>query len=110
MFRLTTVPMTDGRTYSWISERVLDEERKCVVARRLELGPFRYMNIVQCFKEQASGVRLRWIQDFEMRDDAPFTDQQMAARINGSSPAHLQNHKRVIEEAAAINGGRSGLG
>jgi aromatase len=110
VFRLTTVPMTDGRTFSWISERVLDEERKCVAARRLELGAFRYMSIVHCFQEQASGMRLRWIQDFEMRDDAPFTDQQMAERINRSSRAHLHNHKRLIEEAAANNGGRGGLG
>jgi len=100
VFRLTTVPQEDGRSYSWVSERVLDEERHCVQARRVELGPFRYMSIFQSFEEVPEGVRLRWVQDFEVRPGAPFTDEQMAARINGNSAEQLRSHKRQIEQAA----------
>lgn len=99
-FRLTTIPMDDGRAYSWTSERVLDRERGVVVARRIEPGPFLYMHIFQSFTETEIGTRLRWVQDFEMREDGPFNDQQMETRIDRSSKANLHRHKEVIEALA----------
>jgi aromatase len=101
VFRLTTCPMEDGRSYSWVSERVLDEERHCVNARRIELGPFRYLSIFQSFTEVPGGVELRWVQDFEVAPGAPFTDEQMANRINGNSKVQLQHHREAMESAAA---------
>jgi aromatase len=98
-FRLTTVP-ENGRSFSWISERVLDEERHTVTARRIELGPFRYMHIFQSFEPSEDGVRLRWVQDFEVLPGAPFSDQQMGERVNRNSRLQLQRHKVLIEEAA----------
>ena len=44
------------------------------------------------------GTTVRWVQDFEMRPGAPFTDDQMTARINAGSAANLARHKKVIEE------------
>jgi aromatase len=43
-FRLTTHP-EDGRSWSWVSERTADPTNHVVVARRVETGPFEYMNI-----------------------------------------------------------------
>ena len=100
VFRLTTVPDDHGRTFSWVSERVLDHERHSVDARRVELGPFRYLHIYQSFQEVPGGVHLRWVQDFEVADGAPFTDEQMARRINDNSATQLQNHRTQIEAAA----------
>src|SRR4030088_2067330 len=80
VFRLTTTPDAEGKSYSWVSERVLDNERHCVSSRRVELGPFRYMHIFQELEPRPDGVRLRWVQNFEVRQGAPFTDEQMAAR------------------------------
>lgn len=100
LFRLTTVPDEQGRSWSWVSERVLDHERHAVDARRVELGPFRYLHIYQSFQEVPGGVRLRWVQDFEVVDGAPFTDDQMARRINENSAVQLENHRRLIEAAA----------
>ena len=104
VFRLTTVPSFsphgDNRSYSWVSERVLDEERHYVNARRIELGPFRYMHIFQSFDPEPGGVRLRWVQNFEVRPDSPFTDEGMQERINHHSRKQLENHKKVIEAAA----------
>jgi aromatase len=99
-FRLTTEPMPDGRSYSWVSERHLDRERGTVSSRRLEPGPFRYMHIFQSFTSVDGGVQLRWVQDFEARPDAPFTDAQMLARINAGSEANLRRHKELIEARA----------
>lgn len=100
LFRLTTVPDEHGRSYSWVSERVLDHDRHAVDARRVELGPFRYLHIYQSFEVVPGGVRLRWVQDFEVSDGAPFTDEQMARRINENSAVQLRNHQRLIQAAA----------
>jgi aromatase len=96
-FRITTKAQEDGRQYSWVSERVPDPEHRRVVARRIETGPFLYMHIVHEYLPVGDGTRLRWVQDFEMRPGAPFTDQQMAARINHGSAQNLARHKEVIE-------------
>jgi aromatase len=97
-FRITMKPQEDGRRYSWVSERVPDPLRRQVVARRIETGPFLYMHIMHGFTADGSGTRVRWVQDFEMRPGAPFTDEQMAARINLGSTQNLQRHKQVIEQ------------
>jgi aromatase len=101
VFRLTTVPDHSGVQRSWVSERVMDAEAGTVHARRLETGPFLYMHIFQSFEEVPGGTRLRWVQDFEVLPGAPFTEQQMADRINANSRVQLARHKSVIEAAAA---------
>lgn len=97
-FRITTKPQENGSSYNWLSERVLDPEHHRVVARRLETGPFLYMHIFHSFDECPEGTRVRWVQDFEMRPQAPFTDAQMAGRINAGSEGNLRRHKQVIEQ------------
>jgi len=103
-FRLTTAPGPDGATYRWVSERCLDRARGTVSARRLEPGPFRYMHLFQSFTAVEGGTRLRWVQDFEARPDAPFTDEQMRRRIDTGARANLHRHKEVIEGLAAAAG------
>jgi aromatase len=98
IFRITTKPQENGQSYSWVSERVPDPERRQVVARRLETGPFLYMHIVHAFSDDGAGTKVRWVQDFEMRPGAPFTDEQMADRINRGSEQNLRRHKQVIEQ------------
>lgn len=98
-FRITTKPQENGRQYSWISERVPDAGRHQVIARRIETGPFLYMHIMHAFDEtDTKATRVRWVQDFEMRPGAPFTDEQMTARINHGSKQNLKRHKEVIEQ------------
>src|ERR1017187_169548 len=105
-FRITTKPREDGRSYSWVSERVLDPEQHRAVARRVETGPFLYMHIFHSFDECPEGTRVRWVQDFETRPQAPFTDEQMASRINAGSEGYPLRHKEVIEQCwkGRVNG------
>jgi aromatase len=99
VFRLTMKPQEDGRRYSWVSERVPDVANGLVLARRIETGPFLYMHIVHAYSDAGNGsTRMRWIQDFEMRPGAPFTDEQMATRINNGSEHNMRTHKQVIEQ------------
>jgi len=105
-FRLTTAPGPDGRSYTWVSERYLDRARGTVSARRVEPGPFRYVHLFQSFTPVAGGTRLRWVQDFEARPDAPFTEAGMRRRIEAGARANLRRHKAVIEALAAAGVGR----
>ncbi|WP_157195588.1 SRPBCC family protein [Nocardia tenerifensis] len=95
-FEVTTHPR-DGKQYTWISERSMDHERLVATARRITLGPFRYMHIAHWITSDDAVSRLTWVQDFEMRADAPVTDTQMKAHIDRSSTANLLRHKEFIE-------------
>jgi len=97
LFRLTTVPGPDGRSHQWVSERVLDPVRRTASSRRVEPGPFRYMHIFQHVEPRGSGTRLRWVQDFEVAPWAPFTEEQMRARIDANSKIQLEHHRRHLE-------------
>lgn len=105
-FRLTTPPGPDGVTYRWVSERWPDRRLGTVSARRVEPGPFRYVHLFQSFTAVEGGTRLRWVQDFEARPDAPFTDEEMRRRIDAGARASLRRHKQVIEALAAAAGAR----
>jgi aromatase len=105
-FRLTTAPGSGGATYQWVSERCLDRARGTVSARRLEPGPFRYVHLFQSFTAVEGGTRLRWVQDFEARPDAPFTDEEMRRRIDAGARVNLRRHREVIESLAAAGARR----
>src|SRR5215468_1612678 len=100
-FRLTTTPGPDGAVHRWESERWMDRARGTVQARRIEPGPFRYVHIFQSFTAVAGGTRLRWVQDFEARPDAPFSDEEARRRIDAGARGNLRRHKEVIEGLAA---------
>jgi aromatase len=96
-FRLTTTPGPDGSSHSWISERFLDPAAGTAVARRVDPGPFHYMHIHQSFTAVGGGTLLRWVQDFDAKPGAPFTNEVMTEHINASSRRNLMQHKDVIE-------------
>ena len=100
-FQLTTAPGPDGAVHRWVSERCPDRARGTVSARRVEPGPFRYMHLFQSFTAVEGGTRLRWVQDFEARPEAPFTDEEMRRRIDAGAQVNLRRHKEIIEALAA---------
>ncbi|GAB2669889.1 SRPBCC family protein [Saccharopolyspora gloriosae] len=99
-FRLTTRPDAEGRSWSWVSRRVLDVHGRTVRARRLETGPFERMDLHWTYQEVEAGTVLRWVQEFTMRADAPFDDAAMTARINAMTRTNMDRIKAVIEKAA----------
>jgi aromatase len=94
-FRLTTHP-EDGRSWSWVSERRLDPVNRVVHARRVETGPFEYMNIRWEYR-RAGGTELRWVQDFALKPAAPIDDAAMTERINRNTPVQMARIKELIE-------------
>lgn len=88
-FRLTTRPDADGNVWTWVSERTADRRRWQVRGRRVETGWFRYMSLHWTYVPLGGRTRLRWVQDFAMKPDAPLDDAAMTARITANSRAQL---------------------
>ncbi|MFD7134661.1 SRPBCC family protein [Streptomyces sp. NPDC059894] len=103
-FRLTMHPDENGTVWSWVSEREPDRDALSVKARRVETGPFSYMNIRWQYEEVPQGTRMVWTQDFEMKPDAPVDDAWMTDNINRNSKVQLGLIRDRIEKAAADRG------
>jgi aromatase len=99
-FRLKMHPDESGRVWSWVSERTLDEAAHEVVARRLEPGPFEFMNIRWTYVPEGTGTRMRWVQDFRMRPEAPIDTEGMTQRIDANSKVQMAVIRDKVEAAA----------
>ena len=104
-FRLTMHPDESGRTWSWVSERTLDPAKHEVRARRVEPGPFEFMDIRWNYAPEGSGTRMRWVQDFRMRPEAPIDTEGMTRRIDANSKVQMGIIKDKVEAAAATRPG-----
>ncbi|MFI6930356.1 SRPBCC family protein [Streptomyces sp. NPDC050287] len=99
-FRLTMHPDPDGNTWSWVSERTADPRTRTVRAHRVETGAFAYMWIFWQYRATAEGTEMRWVQDFEMKPEAPLDDAGMRERINRNSSAQMRRIKELVERRA----------
>ena len=99
-FRLSMHPDENGKVWSWVSERTPDPKTRTVKAHRVETGPFEYMNIAWSYEPAEGGVRMRWVQDFHMRPQAPVNDEQMTDRINSNSKVQMALIKEKVERRA----------
>jgi aromatase len=99
-FRLTMHPDEQGRVWSWVSQRTANEADRTVSAHRVETGPFEYMQIWWSYREEDGGTRLRWVQDFEMKPQAPVDDAGMVDHLNRSTAVQLAVIRDRIEAAA----------
>ncbi|EKX66883.1 cupin domain-containing protein [Streptomyces ipomoeae] len=98
VFRLTMHPDEQGRVWSWVSERGWDQDTRTVRARRVETGPFEFMNITWTYEELAPDrTRMRWVQDFRMKPDAPVDTAGMTDRINTNTPVQMEHIKACVE-------------
>lgn len=111
-FRLTMHPDENGKVWSWVSERQPDRDKLVVRARRVEPGPFQFMDIRWEYHEVPGGTRMRWIQDFAMRPDAPLDDAAMTDRINRNSRIQMELIRdRIVSRASGgAPGTRTGRG
>lgn len=102
-FRLTTHPDPeyDGQVWTWVSERTVAPETHTSRSRRIETGPFEYMNIDWYFEPTDSGTHMRWVQDFSMKPTAPANDEQAQEYMNKNTREQMSVIKERIEQAAA---------
>ena len=101
-FRLTMHPDPQGRVWSWVSARTPDPATHTVRAHRVETGIFKYMNLFWEYTQEPGGVRLRWVQDFELKPEAHTDDAGMTEHLNSSSRIQQEHIRERVEKAAAI--------
>jgi aromatase len=99
-FRLTMHPDEQGKVNTWVSERTSDPATRTVRAHRIETGPFEFMNIFWAYREVDGGVEMRWEQEFHVREELPFDDEQMAAHLLKNSAIQMAAIKERVEKAA----------
>ncbi|KJK57387.1 SRPBCC family protein [Saccharothrix sp. ST-888] len=97
-FRLTMHPDENGQIWSWVSERETDRPALSVRARRVEPGPFEYMDIRWEYTEVPGGTSMRWIQDFAMKPTAPVDDAGMTNHINRNSRIQMELIRDKVEK------------
>jgi aromatase len=105
-FRLTTHPDPDydGKVWSWTSERTADPQAHSSKSRRIETGPFEYMNIEWFFEEIDGGTRMRWVQDFSMKPEAPANDENAEEYMNKNTRTQMAVIKERLEAQAGEGG------
>ena len=98
-FRLTTHPDPeyDGQVWSWTSERTMDPENYTTKSRRIETGPFEYMTIEWYFEPADDGTKMRWVQDFSMKESAPANDEQAEEYLNKNTAEQMKVIKQRLE-------------
>jgi aromatase len=101
-FRLTMHPDENGQIWSWVSERTPDRDSLSVSAHRVETGPFEFMDIRWEYQQVATGVRMRWIQDFHMKPGAPTDDAGMTGHLNHNTAIQMKLIKDKVEAAARL--------
>jgi aromatase len=100
-FRLAMHPDENGTVWSWVSERTMDRAHGVVRARRVETGPFEFMDIVWTYRDLSGGdVELHWRQEFAMKPQAPVDTAWMTANINVNSALQLALIRDRVQERA----------
>jgi aromatase len=102
-FRLTTNPDEEhgGQVWSWVSERKADPASYTSKSKRIETGPFEFMEIAWSFEEADGGTKMRWIQDFAMKPGAPADDATAEEYMNKNTKIQMDIIKERLEKAAA---------
>jgi aromatase len=98
-FRLTTHPDPeyDGQVWSWVSERTMDPDNYRTKSRRIETGPFQYMNIDWFFEPENGGTKMRWVQEFSMKPEAPADDDTATEYLNKNTAEQMKAIKERLE-------------
>ncbi len=94
--------LTNNEGQSWTSHRLLFKENKFTYAQKNEpTFPFAFMKIIWLYTEVEGGIKMTWVQDFEMHPDfKKFTDEQIVGFINKHSQENLVIFKEIIEKEA----------
>ena len=97
-----TFRLTDEDKKSWVSKRWLYKDLKFAYAQRHDpMFPFKYMKIVWLYFETPEGIKMTWIQDFEMDPGfTKFTPEQIEGFVNEHSQHNMKIFKTVIEAEA----------
>src|SRR5437016_4191311 len=84
------VPNDEGTVYTWVSERRLDPDTYTAEARRIETGPFEYMNLRWTYDTVDGCTRMRWVQDFDVKPQAPMDNAGAEDYLNRNTAVQMK--------------------
>ena len=92
--------LTDKDGNSWTSFRLLYKDHHFAYAQKNEpTFPFKYMKIVWLYTPMEDGIKMTWIQDFEMDPKfEKFTEEQIVGFVNEHSQHNMKIFREVIEK------------
>ena len=99
-----------GGVWGWAAGRPPDPGAREVRARRVEPGPFEFMDIRWTYAPEGSGTRMRWVQDFRMRPEAPIDTEGMTRRIDANSKIQMAVIRDKVEAAGRRDEGQATAG
>lgn len=95
--------LTNEEGETWQSWRILDfEKREAIAQRGTPKFPFRYMHLTWTYEPVEGGVRMTWIQDFEMDPAAPVTNEQVLVRMTQHMEKNQEHFKQILESLPGI--------
>ncbi|HLG64235.1 MAG TPA: SRPBCC family protein [Ktedonosporobacter sp.] len=93
--------LTDTTGKTWQSWCVLDyKARIAIIQRAIPTSPFRSIHLAWHYKPVEKGVKMTWIQDFEIPPEVTVTDAQALASVLDSMTAAQQRLKQLLESQA----------
>ncbi len=96
--------LTNEEGEVWQSWRILDyQKREAIAQRGTPKFPFHYMHLTWTYEPVDDGVRMTWIQDFEMDPKAPLSNEQVLGRMTKHMEANQEHFKHILESLPDIN-------
>lgn len=96
--------LTNAEGETWQSWRLLDfEKREAIAGRGTPKFPFRYMHLQWLYEPVDGGVRMTWIQDFEMDPAAPVTNEQVMTRMTSHMRENQEHFKEILESMPTLS-------
>jgi aromatase len=99
-FQLTTHPDESGTQWSWVSTRWPNADRRSTYSKRNpSSGPFKQMEIRWWYDSiGATDTVMTWEQEFIMKPEAPFTEQDATDHLNRQTKIQQQVIKERVEQ------------
>lgn len=90
--------LTNAEGATWRSWRILDYEQRIAIAQRqAPLFPFKYMHLTWSYEPVEQGVKMTWVQDFEMDPEAPTSNEQAITMMVAHMQKNQERFKSVLE-------------
>jgi len=90
--------LTNEEGETWQSWRILDFQDHMAIAQRgTPKYPFKYMHLTWSYEPVEGGVKMTWIQDFEIDPKASLTNEQAYQRMETHMKENQKHFKEVLE-------------
>lgn len=97
-FTMLKFELSNADQETWRSWRLLNHKELTAIAQRsAPMFPFAYMHLLWRYEPVDNGVRMTWIQDFEMDPNAPVNNEQALARMLAHMAENQTHFKEILE-------------